>query len=530
MISQKVKGILSLISAIIINLLIGNLFAFPNLVPYFQSYLYYEYGNQEKISLIKLYFVAPIGICVHNIFPTFTGLMDKLVGIRILIVLATISLCSSGLILYFSIKYYLILFSHFLYGLGASLTYYTSLRNCWKYYPNKKDLISGLLFSSFGLSSFIFTSIADVIINPDNTPKEGKYYPRLVAYRFLKYIKVFLICVGVVGIISSALCFPYKEEIEINNENNNETNNENKNENNNENNNDNKENNNNNNNGNLNDSNMSNSFVKSNELLNDSNTSNSLIKSNENLNDSNSKINIKENEIPNDNITSKSKRTVRTIYIEPIPLKKIIFSLELSKCLAINACTLTFGFLLSNTYRSFGIESNLDEGGMHILSKVFTGINTGSRILWGLICQKFKFKKPYYFILVTQIAVGSSIYFAANKLYSYFIVVCLGALSYSGHIVFFPNLIYNKFGVENSVILLGICGIFSGIAVLIGPILTYFVRDLGDYFMIYLLAVSPSIISLFITIFIKLDKFEIKPKVVDIKEENINDKLIDVKE
>ena len=78
---------------------------------------------------------------------------------------------------------------------------------------------------------------------------------------------------------------------------------------------------------------------------------------------------------------------------------------------------------------------------------------------------------------------------------------------------------------------MGICGIFSGIAVLIGPILTYFVNDLEDYFMIYILAVSPSIVSLILTIFIKLDKFSIKRKVVDIKEEeNINDKLIDAKE
>ena len=558
MLSQNVKGYLSLISAIIIMLLIGNLFAFPNLVPYFQSYLYYEYGNQEKISLIKLYFVAPIGICVHNIFPTFTGLIDKLVGIRILIFLATISLCSSGLILYFSIQYYLILFSHFLYGLGASLTYYTSLRNCWKYFPNRKDLLSGILFSSFALSSFIFTSLADLIINPDNTPKEGKYYSREIAYRFLKYIKVFMICVGVIGTISTALCFPYPEEIKTNNNNNNENNENN--------------NNNNNNNLNLNDSNSSTSFIKPNEVLNDSNISNSLIKLNENLNDSDiQKININENLIQNDNFTTRTQRcdkfkkrsktsdnfttrskisnnftkrsktsdnfstrpkiSIWTIFNDPIPLKKMIFSLELSKCLAINACTLTFGFLLSNTYRSFGIESNLDEGGMHALSKVFTAINTVSRILWGLICQKFKFKKPYYIIVLTQIAVGSSLYYSAKNLYIYFIVVCLGALSYSGHIVFFPNLIYNKFGVDNSVILLGICGIFSGIAVLIGPILTYFVNDLEDYFMIYILAVSPSIVSLILTIFIKLDKFSIKRKIVDIKEEeNINDKLIDTKE
>ena len=71
-----------------------------------------------------------------------------------------------------------LLISYALYGLGASATYFQTLRNCWKYFPNKKDLISGIVFSSFGLSSFIFTSIADHIINPDNISKEGKYYSK----------------------------------------------------------------------------------------------------------------------------------------------------------------------------------------------------------------------------------------------------------------------------------------------------------------------------------------------------------------
>ena len=190
----------------------------------------------------------------------------------------------------------------------------------------------------------------------------------------------------------------------------------------------------------------------------------------------------------------------------------MILSLEFVKCLIIAAFTLAFGFLLGNTYRNFGIENELDEGGMHTLSKVYTLLNTFSRILWGIFCQKFKFKKPYIIVMINQIAVGCLIYFSAFKLYTYFIVVCLGSLSYAGHIVLFPNLIHVKFGVENSVILLGICGIFSGIAALIGPILTIFVKDLKDYLMIYLIGVAPSIGSLILTIIIKTEKFKIKPE------------------
>ena len=452
MFSQKVKGYLSLAAAILIHFLIGNLFAFPNLIPYYQSYLYYEYGNQEKISLIQLYFIAPSGIFIHKTFPSFIGLVDKKIGLRILTIIATISLFLSCVILYFSVQYYLVLFSYILYGFASCSTYYTSLRNCWKYFPNRKDLISGLIFSSFGLSSFAFTSIADLIINPDNIPKDGKYYSKQISYRFLKYIRVFIICSVVIGAISSILCFPYEDE---------------------------------------------------NKIINNKNTLNDSIIS---------KSNIKNNKIIDD---------------EAVPLKKMILSAEFVKCLSIAACTLTFGFLLGNTYRNFGIENKLDESGMHTLSKVYTLLNTFSRILWGIICQKFKFKKPYLILVINQIVVGCLIYFSTFKLYTYFIVVCLGALSYAGHMILFPNLIHVKFGVENSVILLGICGIFQGISALIGPILTLFVKDLKDYLIVYLVGVAPSIVSLILTIFIKTEKFEIKHE-ADIIEENEKDKLTDV--
>ena len=111
---------------------------------------------------------------------------------------------------------------------------------------------------------------------------------------------------------------------------------------------------------------------------------------------------------------------------------------------------------------------------------------------------------------------------------TYFIIVCLGVLSYAGHIILFPNLIHNKFGVDNSVILLGICGIFAGIAAIIGPILTYFIKDLEDYLITYLLGVSPSIVSLILTIFIKTERIgNIDEKIIKNIEENKNDKLVD---
>ena len=101
MFNNKIKGYLSLISSVLIHLLIGNLFSFANLIPYYQSFLYYKHNNTEVISLMQLYFIAPIGIFVHNTFPSFMGIIDKKVGIRVLTFFATASLYFSQLILSF---------------------------------------------------------------------------------------------------------------------------------------------------------------------------------------------------------------------------------------------------------------------------------------------------------------------------------------------------------------------------------------------------------------------------------------------
>ena len=83
--------------------------------------------------------------------------------------------------------------------------------------------------------------------------------------------------------------------------------------------------------------------------------------------------------------------------------------------------------------------------------------------------------------------------------------MCFGVLSYSGHIILFPNLIHNKFGVENSVILLGICGIFAGISSMVGPII---ISNTENFLRVYLIGVAPTIVSLIVVLFIKVEKLD----------------------
>ena len=126
-------------------------------------------------------------------------------------------------------------------------------------------------------------------------------------------------------------------------------------------------------------------------------------------------------------------------------------------------------------------------------------------IAWGYIFDKFGFKFPYIIICLNQLICGLVIYISPIMFFTYFIVVCLGVFSYVGHIILFTNLINIKFGVDNSVVILGICGLFTEIPSLIRNILTLFMlREVSDYFIIYLIGVGPTIISLILTFNIKI--------------------------
>ena len=65
-----------------------------------------------QISIMQLYFLAPIGIFIHRLFPSIMGIIDKKLGIRILTIFTTISLYISHIIIYFSIEYYLLIISY----------------------------------------------------------------------------------------------------------------------------------------------------------------------------------------------------------------------------------------------------------------------------------------------------------------------------------------------------------------------------------------------------------------------------------
>ena len=131
------------------------------------------------------------------------------------------------IIIYISTNYWLIMFGFVLYGLGIGMGYYPILKTTWKYYPEKKGFLTGLILSVFGLCPMVFTSISDAVVNPDGKDaQDDDYFEYDVAKRITKFTLILALTMAVCGVLSQILMFPLDNIISTDNNNENNNNNE----------------------------------------------------------------------------------------------------------------------------------------------------------------------------------------------------------------------------------------------------------------------------------------------------------------
>ena len=93
-----------------------------------------------------------------------------------------------------------------------------TVKNCWKFYPDKKGLINGINMGAGGISTTFFNPIADfVFINPEkeSTDKNG-IYPDYIAKRIINYLYFLMGVFIVFGIVSYLMTFNYEDVIKKN--------------------------------------------------------------------------------------------------------------------------------------------------------------------------------------------------------------------------------------------------------------------------------------------------------------------------
>ena len=110
------------------------------------------------------------------------------------------------------------MFGFVLYGLGIGMGYYPILKTTWKYFPEKKGFLTGLILSVFGLCPFVFTSIADAVMNPKGTnTEEGGIFGPDIAIKMKDFSLIMVITMTICGGLSQILMFPLDNVVSTDN-------------------------------------------------------------------------------------------------------------------------------------------------------------------------------------------------------------------------------------------------------------------------------------------------------------------------
>ncbi len=135
---------------------------------------------------------------------------------RISTIIGVTIMISSYLILIFFKNYYLVLLGMGIFGLGDGLGNLSIIKNAWKYFPNNKGLVNGIIIGGLGLSSSFFTPLADYIINKNGikTDDDG-FYDKEIANRLIYFLYVMIGIFGFLGFFAIVFTFPYQEENSI---------------------------------------------------------------------------------------------------------------------------------------------------------------------------------------------------------------------------------------------------------------------------------------------------------------------------
>lgn len=83
--------------------------------------------------------------------------------------------------------------------------------NSWRYFPENKGLVGGIVLAGFGFGSFVFNFVSTAIVNPrheEPDPVTG-LFPMDVAENVPKMIRILCICWAVLAAIGIVTIFPF---------------------------------------------------------------------------------------------------------------------------------------------------------------------------------------------------------------------------------------------------------------------------------------------------------------------------------
>ena len=115
---------------------------------------------------------------------------------------------------------------------------------------------------------------------------------------------------------------------------------------------------------------------------------------------------------------------------------------------SMNCLSSGFGLMISVQFKDYGLKQINDDQFLTMVGSIGAVCNGGGRMIWGVLYDKFSFKKAYFFLLVTQILFIATYEAVSSYKASFFIWTCVLFFCEGGHFAIFPPLCLTEFGTE----------------------------------------------------------------------------------
>ena len=449
--TKRNKGILSLISAIIINIICGSLYSWSGINGYYISYL--KYSNYISIEIQDGYFFMPLISFTTMCFSPLVTIINEKKGIKIISLISTILIILTNIALYYSTNIYNVYGCMIIYGIINAMNYMPVIKNCLLFFPDKKGLINGLVLFGYGTSSLIYNSIADYLINPSFqkvNPSTG-FFDKEISKNVKLYLKFFNLFNGIMSIISFLILFEYNK----------------------------------------------NDLDKNEDLKINAKTE---------KNDTE----MKTKEISEKVISEKFEKEDLGISVKEA-FYQAIKGIQIYQLWLMSTILQIVSFTISNTYRSFAQQCLMDEHFLSYLTKIYSILSGISRLIWGYLFDKFTFKSLYSICIITQAIVDFFLFNSVKYPFLFFSLICFQGVVVSGKISLNVTMFTKVYGIKYFGFIYSVSTAIGGFCHLLGPfIIKIVVKSVDDYKKLFIGGSIGCLISLIILLNFSEAKFRYK--------------------
>eukprot|EP01017_Pseudomicrothorax_dubius_P015905 TRINITY_DN1813_c0_g1_i6.p1 TRINITY_DN1813_c0_g1~~TRINITY_DN1813_c0_g1_i6.p1 ORF type:complete len:400 (+),score=51.43 TRINITY_DN1813_c0_g1_i6:95-1294(+) len=220
----KCEGWRVLIGGILLHMILGVFYLWGGISVYVASY-FRQYDDSITIKMMAGVFPYMNIACNSSL--SFGVKLAERFGHKLVMLVGMCIICSCVFAASFVTNFYLFVFVYaVLIGVTSGVIYMLPVQCGFKYFPNNKGRVSGLIVAGYGFGAFIFNFVAKYVANPDGLLPDllvkepdgtsHKYFKDEVASRVPMMFRVIALCYAVLAFIGLILVkFPKDLHLEL---------------------------------------------------------------------------------------------------------------------------------------------------------------------------------------------------------------------------------------------------------------------------------------------------------------------------